>query len=112
MSQARTTVDLIRELEAEAAHYTAVVLAVGFEHTTLFIFSGVEDNLKKLGEMILEGGEPVGFLAYNADGDGRLTFKCRTLEEYADEPWAEEYLEHLTRSCVDLLVRRHGARPA
>lgn len=38
--QPRTTIDLIRELEIEAAHYSTVALAVGFDHTTLFVFSG------------------------------------------------------------------------
>jgi hypothetical protein len=60
--QPRTSVDLINELETEGSHYTKVALAVGFENTTRFIFSGADDNLPKLNAMMLEGGEPVGFL--------------------------------------------------
>ena len=111
-SRQRTSVDLLNELESEGSHYTKVALAVGFENTTRFIFSGADDNLTKLNAMMLEGGEPVGFLAYHSDGGGNITFKCRALEEYADAPWAHDYLEHLTHNSVDLLVRDHGARLA
>jgi hypothetical protein len=68
-SRRRTSVDLVNELEAEAAHYTKVALAVGFENTTLFIFGGADDNLTTLNAMMLDGGEPVGFLAYHSDGE-------------------------------------------
>lgn len=104
----RTTADLINELEAEAAHHTEVALAVGFENTSLFIISGEDHNLSNLNEMVTEGGEPVGFLAYDSDGNGHLTFKCRPLKEYADEPRVQDYLEKLTDSFLDL-VRRHVA---
>ena len=51
----RTTADLISELEAKAALCTSVVLAIGFGHTTCFIFSGEVNMLEKLNEMINVG---------------------------------------------------------
>ena len=111
MSPLRTTADLICELDAEASLCTKVALAVGFEHTTLFVFSGIDDNLKKLNEMIRNGGEPIGFIAYRCDGNGQLTIACRPLEEYADEPWAQQYLEGLTHTFVRLVrAAMHDAR--
>lgn len=110
--QPRSTADLIRELEAEAEFCTTVALAVGFENTTLFVFSGANDNLKTLNDMVLAGGEPIGLLRYHSHEDGHVTIACRTLEEYAVEPWAQDYLESLTRKFADLLVRDHGGRIA
>jgi hypothetical protein len=31
-------------------------------------------------------------MAYHSDSAGNITFKCRPLEEYADDPWAQDYL--------------------
>jgi hypothetical protein len=110
--QPRSTEDLIRELETEATTCMTAALAVGFENTTLFLFSGGgDDNLTKLNDMILAGGEPVGLLKYSQEPTSRITVACRTLAEYADELWAHDYLESLTRAFVDLLKRRHNARP-
>lgn len=106
MSHTRTTLDLIRELETEAALCTGVALAVSFEHTTLFVFSGADDALRRLNEMIHQGGEPIGFVAYDSDRKGHLTVACRPLEEYADDPCAMEYLEGLTQNFVSLLKGR------
>lgn len=103
--QSRTTVDLIRELEIEAAHST-VALAVGFEHTTLFVFSGADDNLTKLNYMVSEGGEPIGFLMFHLGEERKVTsIARRPLEEYAAEPWAQDYLEDLVHGMVGRLDR-------
>lgn len=92
----RTTFDLICELEIEAAHYSTVALAVGFEHKTLFVFSGADDNLTKLSDMINEGGKPIGFLMFQLDGERHATsITCRPLEECVAEPWGARLLGRL-----------------
>ena len=104
--QRKTTLDLIRELEGEAADCSTVALAIGFENTTLFIFSGEQDKLKKLNGMINEGGETIGFLKCHSNEEGQVTsIACCPLEEYAAEPWAQDYLEHLIHGMVSLLGR-------
>jgi hypothetical protein len=102
----RTTADLISELEAEAALCTSVMLAVGFEHTTLFLFSGEDNKLEKLNDMINVGGEPIGLLMLHSDAERQVTYvACRRLEEYAAEPWAQDYLEGLVHELVGRVGR-------
>jgi hypothetical protein len=44
----RSTVDLIKELEHEAGNFTEVALAIGFESTTIFVFSGDPNRQRSL----------------------------------------------------------------
>ena len=98
----RTTADVIKELEAEAALCRSVALAVGFEHTTLFIFFDEDNKLEKLNEMIEMGGEPVGLLMSHSDKEGHVTsIAGRPLDEYAEEPWAQDYVEALVDGMFD-----------
>jgi hypothetical protein len=97
----RTSAEVIRELEAEAPFHTHVALVVGFEHTTLFIFSDMDDKITALNEMIHQGGEPVGFLAYDYETDRQLTVAWRPLEELEGEAWAEQYLERLADASAE-----------
>lgn len=104
--QQRTTSDLISELEAEAALCTSVALAVGFEHTTCFIFSGEDNMLEKLNDMINLGGEPIGLVMFHSDEECHVTrVACRPLEEYSGEPWAQDYLKGLVHGMASRLGR-------
>ena len=110
LQQPRSTVDLINELEAEAKSCATVGLAVGFEHRTLFIFSGGANNLENLNAMVNDGGQPVGFIRYDSDGKGHIAIAYRLLQECADDPWMKKYLEGLTREFVSLVRAATQAR--
>lgn len=48
--------------------------------------------------MVSAGGEPIGFVMFDLDGERQFTsISCRPLEEHAAEPWVQEYLEALVR---------------
>ena len=89
----RTTADLIAELDAEANNFTKAALVVGLESTTMFVFSTDENRLDKLDGLVRNGGEPIGM--FGIDISHGLNAHHRCLEEYAEESWAERYLETL-----------------
>jgi hypothetical protein len=93
--QSRTTKDLIDEMVAEAEKFNfGVLLAVGFEASTVFIRNDDDERLNKLNEAVGAGGEPVGLIGITRDGDS-LTVFSRLLAEHAGEEWATTYMEAL-----------------
>jgi hypothetical protein len=102
----RTTVDLIDELDIEAANFTKAALVVGFEHTTLYVFSTDENRLSRLDELIRNGGEPIGLFGIDLS-HGLLSIHCRTLDEYADTSWAERYLDALLDNFKKQFMEAH-----
>ena len=78
----RSTLDLIRELESEAAKFTALALIVGFEEHSEYVWNAdgtAEQKLQKLNEMIGRGGKPVGFVGYvHQQEQGERKFYMRT----------------------------------
>ena len=94
----RSTMDLIAELELEAAEHNFSMLgvAVGFEERTEFVFSCDDDRLEKLNELVRNGGEPIGLVGFReSDLSGTAAFYCRPLAECANEEWVGGYLEAL-----------------
>jgi hypothetical protein len=83
----RTTADLIEELEAEAGTFTNAALVVGFESTTVFVFSTDDYRLDKLDGLVRNGGEPIGIFGIDLS-HGLLNLHRRTLDEYANASWA------------------------
>ena len=82
----RTTVDLIEELDHEAGNFTRAALAVGFEHTTIYVFATDDERLDKLNRAVEAGGEPIGLVGWDMH-HSLLTVQARPLEEYAGEDW-------------------------
>ena len=72
----RTTVELIEELDAEAPKFTHVLLAVGFERTTVFVRAGDPDRLNALNDAVSAGREPVGFIGLKVVTDTPLFAAC------------------------------------
>jgi len=107
----RSTKELMAELDAEAANVTNVALAVGFESTTIFVFSHEPDRLQALNDAIRAGGEPIGFLAYEQPPEQHeVHVKTRVLAEYAEEPWATGYLRKLAENTALLAEARYGTK--
>jgi hypothetical protein len=98
----RTTVDLIEELETEAPKFTHVLLAVGFEHATIFIRADDPNRLNALNDAVSAGGEPVGLICLKV-GDGHASFSRRALQEYAEEEWVVHYLDNLIGKAAEEL---------
>ena len=105
-NELRSTLDLIRELEDEAARFWVCAIVVGFESKSGFVWSyeGTErDRLNSLNQMVASGGEPMGMVGVIKDERTEtLTFASRLLAEYAGEPWAHDYLETLMETVVTL----------
>jgi len=98
----RTNIDLIAELESEIPNFKTVALAIGCEDNTEYIWDSDQKKLEKLAGLMEKGGEPIGLLGVQMKGN-TLTVRCRVLEEYKDEPWANQYLEGLTRDFIQLV---------
>jgi hypothetical protein len=98
----RTTLELIEELEAETPKFTHVLLAVGFEHTTIFVRADDPNRLNTLNDAVSAGGEPVGFIGVRIE-DGRASFSRRALQEYAHEDWTIHYLDDLIGKAAETL---------
>lgn len=94
----RSTIDLINEMEREAAEHDFDVLgiAVGFDDDTKFVFASDNDRLEKLNELVRNGGEPIGLLGFlPSESRGTAAFYSRPFEEYADQEWVRGYLNQL-----------------
>jgi hypothetical protein len=98
----RTTAELIEELDAEATKFTHVLLAVGFEHTTIFVRADDPNRLNALNDAVSAGGEPVGLIGVSI-ADGRASFSRRALQEYAHEEWTIYYLNELIAKAAEAL---------
>jgi len=72
---------------------------VGFENETSFVLGTDADKLEKLNSLIQRGGEPIGFVGFVVEPDGRgAMVKTSLLDEYADAEWAQNYLDSLAAS--------------
>jgi hypothetical protein len=93
----RSTTDLIVELEEESKKHWVVVMAVGFEDSTIFVSPVHKDRLALLNFAIQEGGIPVGMIAADKFGN-RLEMRTTVYPEHQDsaEFDAEGYLSDLT----------------
>jgi|HubBroStandDraft_6_1064221.scaffolds.fasta_scaffold886418_1 hypothetical protein len=98
----RTTVELIEELDAEAPKFTHVLLAVGFEHTTIFVRADDPNRLSALNDAVSAGGKPAGFIGLKVR-DGHASFSRRALREYAEEEWVVHYLDNLIGKAAEAL---------
>jgi hypothetical protein len=98
----RTTVKLIEELDAEAPKFTHVLLAVGFDHTTVFVRADDPNRLNALNDAVSAGGKPVGLIGLMIGG-GHASFSRRALREYAEEEWAISYLDNLIGQAAEEL---------
>jgi len=92
----RMNVDLIAELERKIPNFKMVALATGFEDHTEYIWGSDQKKIEKLTDLMIKGGEPIGLLGIHMK-DKTLTAQCRVLEEYKDEPWANQFLESLNK---------------
>jgi hypothetical protein len=89
---ARTTLELINELEeTAAASGSAVAIVVAFENTSSFVFAGDANGLEKLNGLVIQGGEPVGLIATTL-GRKEGTVQVRALAEHEGYVHIQEYL--------------------
>jgi hypothetical protein len=76
----RSPEELITELDEEAPKHYVVMLAVGFEDTTVWIRPDNADRLRLLKDSINVGGVPIGLIAADY-ADGHLTFMTMVYPE-------------------------------
>ncbi|MGA8617009.1 MAG: hypothetical protein WB660_00600 [Candidatus Sulfotelmatobacter sp.] len=105
----RSTAEVIKELDEEAANFTGVGLAVGFESPTTFIFANDPARLEELNEAAKAGGEPIGFIGFDLH-NGMLTLQSRPLAEHADEQWVNGYLHALTGNFSKILKENYNVK--
>ncbi len=107
----RTTLDLIKELAEEANNFTGVALAVGFEHTTTFIFANQAEPLKALNAAIEAGGYPIGFMGWDMN-NGLLTVQVRPIAEVCEDPETGRFVQdHMKRLCASFKAELESNYP-
>jgi hypothetical protein len=90
-NMARTTMEVVQEMRAEAASADYLMLAVAFEEDTKFISSHLSDEqaLKKLNEMVNAGGTPLGFIKANNKtidgGKAQVFLETKVLKDHSGE---------------------------
>ncbi len=96
----RTNLELIGELEQEAANFDLVAIALEVEDLVEFVFNSDQRKVEVLGELMTQGARPIGFIGTQTEVN-TLCVRWLVLEEYKDDPWAEAYL----KSSVPLFLR-------
>lgn len=103
----RTTRDLIEELDQEAANFTTVALAVGFENTTIMVLSNDPDRQQKLDDAVRNGGEPMGLIGLD-NHNQMISVQTRAVAEHAEEEGVEGYLKGLVDNFRKSLLEETG----
>lgn len=102
MRHMRKTSDLVNEMQKEAKNAYLVVIAVGFENDTRFVFSSQKQPLQELNQLIQKGGSPIGLLRFDKE-KSQIQGSFRPFEEYADEEWAKSYLAGLLDNSGEII---------
>lgn len=118
MIEQRSTLDLVRELEAEARKFREIALVVGFEDHSEVIFDSdgtTQQKLEKLNALHRSGGVPIGFVGYTADALGTLinrntlTLYTRALDEFLSDQFAADALQKIVVFLKENLEKLPGA---
>lgn len=106
----RSTVELIAELDQETSEHSVVALVVGFENSSIMIFTKQADRLQVLNDAIEQGGHPLGLVASDLK-DGVVTFLHRVYPEHSgeDAELAESVLSRLGAFVASQLQGRGAA---
>jgi hypothetical protein len=105
---ARTTLDLIRDLQAEAPKFTGIQLVVAFESTCTFISADEQGALGSLNRAVQDGGEPIGFIGWIIERQSTEIF-TKLLEEYRNDASAEAFLTRIASDKAKAVERPgHG----
>ena len=85
----RTTKDLIDEMNGEKAKgFTLLAIIVGFENRTVFVFDSDPEPLRKLNELVKDGGEPIGLSGIRRIAK-KVDFLIRPFTEYEGKDWVK-----------------------
>ena len=99
----KKTSDLVEEMQEVAKTAWLVVIAVGFETETKFVFSSGSHPLEDLKTLVKKGGAPVGLLRFDKENDS-VQGSYRPFVEYENEQWAKKYLADLLESTGEIIA--------
>ena len=86
----------------EAKKAWLVVIAVGFENETKFVFSSQRHPLEELNQLVQKGGSPIGLLRFDKE-NSTIQGSYRPFEEYENEEWVKNYLAGLLDNAGDII---------
>jgi hypothetical protein len=108
----RSTLDLIEQLETEAAQHFTCVLAVAFENTSVMIAANQADRLQLLTDATKQGGTPIGLIVSDKDGErpggGTLILKAHIFPEHLENgpnEAAQRFMENVMEYVRENLER-------
>jgi hypothetical protein len=88
----RTTADLVAELHETAATNDRAALVVGFDDRTEFVWASDPDALLSLNTHVRNGGDPLGVVTGQSQGERSVSVRATPLAEYEGTEWVEKYL--------------------
>jgi hypothetical protein len=106
----RTGAELIAELEMEAEGAERAGLIIGFENTTVYVWSDDADRLNILNEACDAGGHPIGLIRWFRQNN-EIQIQARRLKEFAHDDHARQFIESLVAGFQDTLGEKWGHRP-
>ena len=102
---ARSTPELIGELQAKAADFILAAIAVVNNDDTYFVFASDDAPLDRLNALMRAGGHPIGLVGARIGG-GTVEYHPHPFVEYRHNPNALAYLQTLRVPFLTLL-RKH-----
>ena len=99
------TVDLITELQTVAKEAERAALIVGFENSTVFVFSNDPNAINTLNQTCHAGGQPVGILRWFREGE-TLSLHAGPLQEFADDDDIRNYISNLMATFTSLIQEK------
>jgi hypothetical protein len=105
---ARSTPELIGELQEQAAAYILAAIAVVNKDDTYFVFASDDAPLDRLNALMRAGGHPIGLVGAKIGG-GTIEYHPHPFIEYRHNPDALAYLQTLRVPFLTIL-RTHVER--
>jgi len=107
----KTPQDLIKRLNDEASKFHLFHLVVGFKSECQFVaaYDPEAEQLRKLNQLVLAGGIPIGFLGIRSEA--RIGKVCtglivtQPLTEFHDEPHIRQMLDIVAEVLADSLEK-------
>jgi len=106
----RTTTELIELLDAVAGGFYDVALAVAWTDHSRYVMASNEKRQEVLDGFVKDGGNPVGFVAFQLSPNNDLATVTRPLKEYAGEAWAEKFLTEVCENLKDVIIKEEKER--
>jgi hypothetical protein len=106
----RTVEELIAELDDIALTVDKAAIVVGFETTTIFVWSDKADRLSHLTEAVKSGGMPIGYagIRFTSEGEKSVEIMATPLRELSEQDWVKKLLMGICQNVANQINSLKG----